>query len=163
MGSLATEKEMVTHGIIAPGAKVKDGPIDVSSSAITDSIKAKLEEKYDVSRAEKAKKWLEAVLKEDFKEDTLQESLKSGVRLCKAFNVVYPEDAIPKINNKDLVYMQRENLDMYVKACQAVGFNKSLVFDVADLYDGKNMTKVVENIVELANVGSKKSGLPKFE
>jgi len=162
MGSIATEKEVVTHGIIAPGSKVKEGPIDSSSASIEEGIKVRLETKYDSIRAEKAKKWLEDVLKETFSEETLQESLKSGIRLCKALNLVYP-GTIPKINEKETVYMQRENLDKYVKACARLGFNKSLLFDVPDLYDGKNMTKVVENIYELAHFGSRKSGLPKLE
>jgi hypothetical protein len=162
MGSIATEKEVVTHGIIAPGAKIKEGPADVSSSSIAEGIKVRQETKYDTSIADKAKKWLEDVLKETFTEETLQEALKSGVRLCNALNLVYP-GTIPKINSKGTVYMQRENLDKYVKACARLGFNKSLLFDVPDLYDGQNMTKVVENIYELAHFGSRKSGLPKLE
>jgi len=162
MGSLATEKEATGHGIIAPGAKIKEGPADERSDAMIEGIKVRQETKYDSSRADKAKKWLEDVLKETFAEDTLQEALKSGIRLCSALNLVYP-GSIPKINTKDTVYMQRENLDKYVKACARLGFNKSLLFDVPDLYDGKNMTKVVENIYELAHFGSRKSGLPKLE
>jgi len=162
MGSLATEKEIVGHGIIAPGAKTKEGPPDESSTGIMDSIKVRQETKYDAPRAEKAKKWLEELLKETFTEENLQESLKSGVRLCTALNLVYP-GTIPKINTKDTVYMQRENLDKYVKACGRLGFNKSILFDVPDLYDGKNMTKVVENIYELAHFGARKAGLPPLE
>jgi len=162
MGSLPTDKEAVGHGIIAPGAKIKEGPADESSSSINDSIKVRQETKYDSSRADKAKKWLEELLKETFAEESLQEALKSGVRLCNALNLVYP-GTIPKINSKDTVYMQRENLDKYVKACGRLGFNKSILFDVPDLYDGKNMTKVVENIYELAHFGSRKAGLPPLE
>jgi hypothetical protein len=162
MGSLATEKEATGHGIIAPGAKIKEGPADVSSDSMNESIKVRQETKYDSVRAQKAKKWLEEVLKETFPEETLQEALKSGVRLCHALNLVYP-GSIPKINTKDTVYMQRENLDKYVKTCGRLGFNKSNLFDVPDLYDGQNMTKVVENIYELAGFGSRKSGLPKLE
>jgi hypothetical protein len=162
MGSLATEKEAVGHGIIAPGAKIKEGPADVSSDSMIEGIKVRQETKYDSARADKAKKWLEEVLHETFAEETLQEALKSGVRLCNALNLVYP-GSIPKINTKDTVYMQRENLDKYVKACGRLGFNKSLLFDVPDLYDGKNMTRVVENLYELAHFGSRKSGLPKLE
>jgi len=162
MGSLATEKEVVTHGIIAPGAKIKEGPADVSSDSMKEAIQVRQETKYDSGRADKAKKWLEDVLKETFTEENLQEALKSGVRLCQALNLVYP-GSIPKINTKDTVYMQRENLDKYIKAWIRLGMNKSLLFDVPDLYDGKNLTKVVDNIYELARFGSRKSGLPKLE
>jgi len=162
MGSLAMDKEAIGHGIIAPGAKISEGPIDESSSSIETCIKVRQETKYDAPRAEKAKKWLEELLKESFTEENLQEALKSGVRLCNALNLVYP-GTIPKVNTKDTVYMQRENLDKYVKACGRLGFNKSILFDVPDLYDGKNMTKVVENIYELAHFGSRKAGLPPLE
>jgi len=162
MGSLATEKEVVSHGIIAPGSKTKEGPADASSDAMQESIKVRQETKYDSTRADKAKKWLEQVLGETFSEETLQEALKNGVRLCNALNAVYP-GSIPKISSSTTVYVQRENLDKYVKACGRLGFNKSNLFDVPDLYDGKNMTKVVENIYELAHFGSRKTGLPKIE
>jgi len=162
MGSLQTEKELVTHGIIAPGTKIKEGPADASSDSVHEHIQKRLETKLDKTREAKARAWLEEVLGEKFEEETFQDALKSGVRLCNALNKVYP-NSVPKVAATGPVFVQRENIGNYVKACGRLGFNKSNLFETTDLYDGKNMTKVVENVYELAHFGSRKTGFPKIE
>jgi len=162
MGSLQTEKELVTHGIIAPGTKIKEGPADASSDSQFEQIQKRIETKFDKPREQKAKQWLEEVLGEKFEEETLQEALKFGVRLCNALNKVYPQ-SVPKVATSGPVFVQRENIGNYVKACARLGFNKSNLFETTDLYDGKNLTKVVENVYELAHFGSRKPGLPKID
>jgi hypothetical protein len=162
MGSLPTEKELVTHGIIAPGTKIKEGPADASSDTVHEHIQKRLETKLDKPREAKARAWLEELLGEKFEEETFQEALKNGVRLCNALNKVYPQ-SVPKVNVTGPVFVHRENIGNYVKACGRLGFNKSNLFETTDLYDNKNMTKVVENVYELAHFGSRKPGLPKIE
>jgi len=162
MGSLQTEKELVTHGIIAPGTKIKEGPADFSSDAQFEQIQKRLETKLDKNREEKARAWLEELLGEKFEEETFQDALKSGVRLCNALNKVYPQ-SVPKVATSGPVFVQRENIGNYVKACGRLGFNKSNLFETTDLYDGKNLTKVIENVFELAHFGSRKPGLPKID
>jgi len=163
MGSLQTEKELVTHGIIAPGTKIKEGPIDFSNDSVQEHINKRIETKLDRNREQKARAWLEEVLGEKFEEESFQDALKTGVRLCQALNKVYPQ-SVPKINpSTGPVFNQRENIGNYVKACGRLGFNKSNLFETTDLYDGKNLTKVIENVFELAHFGSRKPGLPKIE
>jgi hypothetical protein len=162
MGSLQTEKELVTHGIIAPGTKIKEGPVDERSDTIHEHIAKRNELKLDKTREAKARSWLEELLGEKFEEESFQEALKTGVRLCNALNKVYPQ-SVPKIATTGPVFVHRENIGNYVKACARLGFNKSNLFETADLYDGKNLTKVVENVYELAHFGSRKPGLPKIE
>jgi len=162
MGSLQTEKELTTHGIIAPGTKIKEGPADASSDSIQEHISKRLETKLDKPREAKAKAWLEELLGEKFEEETFQDALKNGVRLCNALNKVYPQ-SVPKVNTGGVAFTQRENIGNYVKACARLGFNKSNLFDTNDLYEGKNLAKVVENVYELAHFGSRKPGLPKIE
>jgi len=168
MGSLQTEKELVTHGIIAPGTKIKDGPIDASSDTVQEHIAKRIETKLDKPREEKCKVWLAAVLGESFGEQSLQEILKDGSRLCVALNKVF-EKSVPKIHTpqegKTLKqFNEIENIGNYVKSCGRLGFNKSNLFDSLDLYEGRNMAKVVENVYELANFGSRGGrGLPKME
>jgi len=162
-GSIMVEKELVTHGIIAPGTKIKEGPTDASNDTVHEHIQKRIETKLDKNREQKAKAWLEELLAEKFEEETFQDSLKSGVRLCNALNKVYPQ-SVPKVNPATgPVFNQRENIGNYVKACGRLGFNKSNLFETTDLYDGKNLTKVVENVYELAHFGSRKPGLPKIE
>jgi len=162
MGSLQTEKELVTHGIIAPGTKIKEGPTDAFSDSVHEHIQKRLETKHDHSREAKARAWLESLLGETFQEETFQEALKNGVRLCNALNLVYPQ-SIPKVNKGSVDFQKIENVGNYVKACGRLGFNKSNLFETNDLWDGKNLPKVVENVYELAHFGSRKPGLPKIE
>jgi len=163
IGSIQVEKELVTHGIIAPGTKIKEGPADASSDTVHEHIQKRIETKLDRNREQKAKAWLEELLGEKFEEETFQDALKTGVRLCQALNKVYPQ-SVPKINPATgPVFNQRENIGNYVKACGRLGFNKSNLFETLDLYEGQNLTKVIENVYELAHFGSRKPGLPKIE
>jgi len=100
-------------------------------------------------------------LEEKFEEPTLQESLKNGVRICKALNKVYPA-SVRQINDKKLDFPQRENIGNYVKACKNLGFNKSLCFETNDLFEGANMTQVVDNLHQLALAGARK-GIGSYE
>jgi hypothetical protein len=160
-GSIAVEKEKVSHGIIRGDAKIKEGPPDASSDEIKEAIKQKQAAKLDQSRADRVKAWLETVLGEQFEEPTLQEALKSGVRICKALNKVYP-GSIRQINEQKVAFPQRENIGNYVKACKILGFNKSLLFETNDLFEGTNMTQVVDNLNQLALHGARK-GVQAYE
>lgn len=156
-GSIAIEKEKVSHGIIRGDAKIKEGPADASSDAIKEGIKQKQEAKFSSERAGKVQAWLEAVLDEKFSEENLQLALKSGVRIARALNKVYPQ-SIRVINDKPnaAAFLQIENIGNYVKACKNLGFNKSLLFETNDLYEGNNMTQVVNNLHQLALAGARK-------
>lgn len=115
------------------------------SAAIDAEIQKKLQSKYDEKLEGKVRAWLEEFLAEQFPEKTLQEALKSGVRLCKAANKVIP-GAIKKINTGNFAAMQRENISAYIKFCNTLAFNKGHMFETADLFDGKNMVQVIENV-----------------
>jgi len=155
MGSLPVDHQKPQHGIIRGDARVKEGPADAGSDQIADQIAARQAAHLDPERERKARAWIEAVLETKFEEATLAEALKSGVRLCQALNKVYP-GSVRKINDSKIAYMQIENIGNYIKACQTLGFNKSLLFETADLFESKNLTIVVDNLYELARMGSRK-------
>jgi hypothetical protein len=157
-GSIAVEKERVSHGIIRGDQRIKEGPPDASSDEIKEQIKQKQAAKLDQSREARVRLWLETVLEEKFEEPTLQEALKNGIRICKALNKVYP-GSIRQINEQKLAFPQRENIGNYVKACKILGFNKSLLFETNDLFEGTNMTQVVDNLHQLALHGARKNVL----
>jgi len=155
MGSIAVEKEKVSHGIIRGDQPVNNGPIDSSSDAMGAEIKARNEAKLDPKRVEKVRAWLSSVAGEDIGED-LQAALKSGVILCKTLNAVYPK-SVAKINDSKVAFMQIENIGNYLKACGILGFNKSLIFETADLFENRNFTIVIDNLYELGKIGTRKS------
>jgi len=131
---------------------------DTGTAALDAELLKKLELKWDVEKEQSARAWLESVLGETFTEGTLQAALQSGVRLCQAANKVVP-NIVKSINKQKMAPLQRENISNYLKACAAMSFNSANVFETMDLFDGKNMVKVVENIYELARKGQK-NGLP---
>jgi len=131
----------------------------VSSDAINADIKRKLEAKYDSGQEAKCRAWLEEFLGEKFQEPTLQEALKSGVRLCKAINKV-TGGVIKQISDKQMAAMQRENIARYIQVCRNIAMNRADVFETDDLFLGKNMVLVLANIRALSEkaVAKKASG-----
>jgi hypothetical protein len=154
-GSLPVDHAKAQHGIIRGDAKVKEGPADAGSDEIAAHIAARQAAHLDPDRGRKARAWLESILETKLEEPTLEEALKSGVRLCQALNKVYP-GSVRKINESKIAFMQIENISNYIKACQVLGFNKSLLFTTGDLYEGKNMTIVADNLYELARMAARK-------
>jgi len=136
----------------------RDGGTDTGTAGLDAELQKKLELKWDVEKEQNARAWLETVLEEKFSEGTLQAALQNGVRLCQAANKVAP-GIVKSINKQKMAALQRENVASYLKACGSMSFNSANIFETTDLYDGKNMVKVVENIYELASKGQKR-GLP---
>jgi len=105
--------------------------------------------------------WLEALTGREIG-NNLQEALKSGVILCEAINKIKP-NTIPNINRMSSPFKERENIESYIKACKELGMKEVDLFVTVDLYEGQNMTQVVDQICSLGGVAQKlNSKLPVF-
>eukprot|EP00339_Tiarina_fusa_P001689 CAMPEP_0116999016 /NCGR_PEP_ID=MMETSP0472-20121206/1886_1 /TAXON_ID=693140 ORGANISM="Tiarina fusus, Strain LIS" /NCGR_SAMPLE_ID=MMETSP0472 /ASSEMBLY_ACC=CAM_ASM_000603 /LENGTH=550 /DNA_ID=CAMNT_0004698343 /DNA_START=38 /DNA_END=1686 /DNA_ORIENTATION=+ len=135
-----------SKGSIAP--TTSDSP---SVSSLHDDISTKEEFKYSPELEDGAKKWIRLLLDDPslFTKDSLANTLKSGVILCKCINTIQP-GTIPKINTSSFNYSQMENIGNYLKACITLGLPKTDLFDTPDLWDKKNMNLVINNIHILA-------------
>jgi len=91
--------------------------------------------------------WLSAVLEEDLQGQSLQQCLLSGVRLCKLINAIMPE-MIARVNVGERPWGHMENIGNYTKACTLLGVTP--VFETPDLYEGKNLKCVAQNLVAVA-------------
>ena len=49
---------------------------------------------------------------------------------------------------------QRENIEMYLKACATYGLKEQDLFQVNDLYENKNLYMVVDNLYSLGGMVS---------
>ena len=49
-------------------------------------------------------------------------------------------------------FFQRENIEMYLKACIAYGLKEQDLFQVNDLYENKNLYMVVDNLYNLGGL-----------
>ena len=65
--------------------------------------------------------------------------------LCRLVNAIEP-NIVPKINTKAFGFGYVDNIGNYLKACEKLGLHKSDLFDPPDLYEGKNINLVVNNI-----------------
>merc|ERR1711988_1031790 len=102
-----------------------------------------------MDRRAEAQAFVEQVTGEPFAHpEDFQASLKDGVLLCKLFNSLHP-GSIPKISSSKMPFMQMENIDSYIKACESVGIPSHYNFMTVDLYEGKNLEQVALNIVTL--------------
>eukprot|EP00003_Mantamonas_plastica_P025459 TRINITY_DN4_c0_g1_i11.p2 TRINITY_DN4_c0_g1~~TRINITY_DN4_c0_g1_i11.p2 ORF type:complete len:221 (+),score=81.17 TRINITY_DN4_c0_g1_i11:1876-2538(+) len=101
--------------------------------------------KYDVEAEGQAQEWLEEVTGVAFSGSDFQDSLKDGIILCKAINEIAP-GSIKKINKMKAPFMQMENVSSYIDACKELGMPEHDLFVTVDLYEGKDMGQVVQNI-----------------
>jgi hypothetical protein len=112
-------------------------------------ISKKLESKFDAQAEKDALQWIEKVTSE--KVFDFAEGLKSGKVLCKLINTLRP-GTIPRYNPRPLPLMERDNLLLYLRACEQIGMQKGDLFDISDLYEKKNILNVIAHIYALARL-----------
>jgi len=94
------------------------------------------------------REWLAIVLDERIRPDiSLQDLLHDGILLCRLLNRIHP-DAIQTINGANSTqFLLRDNVNTFLKMCVSVlGLRPTVLFDVADLFEGRNMKRVFSTI-----------------
>ncbi|CAG0880976.1 unnamed protein product [Cyprideis torosa] len=122
----------------------------------------KAQAKFDLDRANQAIQWVEAMLEQDFdlpggrvtEASDFARVLKDGTALCHLINRLRP-GAVSKINTMKAPFKQRENIEMFVKACQEYGLKNQDIFQVNDLYENKNLYMVVDCLYALGGLAQK--------
>jgi len=111
----------------------------------------KVNAKYDKTLEATVRKWIESktglALDGDF-----QVALKSGVALCKLMNALQP-GAVKNINTSSMAFKQMENINNFLAAAQTFGVRSEDLFQTVSLYEGTNMTQVLQaldNVMRLA-------------
>jgi len=132
------------------GGKVTQGVAnDDVTYGMDRELKAKMEEKYTPEMRAKGKAIVERILGITLESDDLQEELKSGVVLCKMMLAVNP-GSIPAPKTSKMPFIQMENIASYLNGCQAMGLAVPDQFQTVDLFEGKNMGAVVQNLEAFA-------------
>lgn len=120
--------------------------------------------KFSIDRAQACMDWVESVTGKKIEyaeEDGLHEQLefgailKDGSILCQLINVLNP-GSVKKINTMNAPFKQRENIEMYLKGCEAYGLKAQDLFQVNDLYENKNLYMIVDNLYALGGMAQKK-------
>jgi len=125
----------------------------------------KSQAKFSLDRAREALDWVEAVLDRPLNYPSAEEGLrdqidfahilKDGIVLCELINCLVP-GAVRKINTMKAPFKQRENVEMFLKGCEAFGLKSQDLFQVNDLYEHKNLYMVVDCIFALGGMAQKK-------
>jgi len=120
----------------------------------------KSQSKFSPERANDCMIWIQEVtgltLDMDMKDPIdFANQLKDGSVLCQLINAIEP-GSVKKINTMKAPFKQRENIEMYLKACANYGLKEQDLFQVNDLYENKNLYMIVDNIYNLGGMTQKK-------
>ena len=63
--------------------------------------------------------------------------------------------SVKKINTMNAPFKQRENIEMFLKACESYGLVPQDLFQVNDLYEQKNLYMVVDNLHALGGLAQR--------
>ncbi|XP_032219403.2 muscle-specific protein 20 isoform X1 [Nematostella vectensis] len=106
----------------------------------------KIDSKYDPTKEEEARKWIDTVLGESiFGEnggvDTVHQTLKDGQVLCRLANRL---GGNLKINQQKMPFKQMENIGNFLSFIEnKLGVAKNDLFQTVDLYEKSNMWNVI--------------------
>eukprot|EP00834_Sanchytrium_tribonematis_P004275 NODE_201_length_13147_cov_1.076104.p8 type:complete len:219 gc:universal NODE_201_length_13147_cov_1.076104:5207-5863(+) len=103
--------------------------------------------KIDPARVEETFQWMEEVLGEKLEHD-LQSTLKDGIVLLKLMSKITGNEY--KIEKSTLAFKQMENITRFLNEAKKVGVPDMEIFVTLDLYEAKNLNKVIECIGSLA-------------
>jgi len=103
--------------------------------------------KFDPVRAKEAQEFVEEVTGEKMKGEFV-DWLESGVVLCTLLNKLQPK-TVAKINNSAMPFKKMENIAAYIEGSRKLGVPDEYNFVTVDLFEGKNLGQVVQNIIAL--------------
>jgi hypothetical protein len=115
--------------------------------------------KYDPALEKKVRTSL-AILVPEHKEAldneklSLQDVLKDGIILCKFMNKIAP-NKIPRVNTMQVAFKQMENIANYLKACAQIGLTEVECFETNDLFEGRDLMAVLNNLNAFLNLHEK--------
>jgi len=120
--------------------------------------------KFSLERAQECMDWIEAVIERKIEypegaegirdQNDFGAVLKNGHLLCETVNKLNP-GSVKKINTMNAPFKQRENIELYLKACEAYGLSAQDLYQVNDLYENKNLYMVVDNLYALGGLAQR--------
>eukprot|EP00747_Dinoflagellata_sp_TGD_P111109 gnl/TRDRNA2_/TRDRNA2_171136_c0_seq1.p1 gnl/TRDRNA2_/TRDRNA2_171136_c0~~gnl/TRDRNA2_/TRDRNA2_171136_c0_seq1.p1 ORF type:complete len:839 (-),score=180.61 gnl/TRDRNA2_/TRDRNA2_171136_c0_seq1:34-2550(-) len=86
----------------------------------------------------------------DEEEMTMQVALRSGEALCDLVNAIWPGRITGILRGQVKPYRRVENISRFLRACSEIGVSAQNTFELVDLVEGKNLSRVVRCIQALA-------------
>lgn len=91
-----------------------------------------------------AKQWMEDILQKDIPPIVqLEEALRNGVTLAEIVSALYPERKIRIFRNERLQYRHSDNIAIFFRFLAEVELPDLFRFELIDLYEKKNIPKVI--------------------
>ncbi|KAJ7389582.1 hypothetical protein OS493_030266 [Desmophyllum pertusum] len=127
-------------------------PERASGSEMDEQRKQQMAYQY-LCHLEEAKVWMEACLNEELPATTeLEEAFRNGVFLAKLGNFFSPETVplrkifdkeFKVLNSRGLHFRHTDNINYFMNGCGKVGLPKVFFPETTDIYDRKNMPKLI--------------------
>ncbi|KAI9306910.1 the calponin-homology domain of Rng2, partial [Cunninghamella echinulata] len=112
-------------------------------------------------RIGEAKEWIEDCIQEEipsiFK---LEENLRNGIILAKLSNWILPEAAKKIYYGNKLQFRHSDNINHYLSTLRTIGLPITFWFELTDLYDKKNIPKVIHSIHALSHFLARRNMAP---
>ncbi|XP_075246576.1 myophilin-like [Convolutriloba macropyga] len=128
---------------------------------LTAELQEKKDAKYDPEMEKEVVEWMGVITGETLYvsgAQELQETLRDGVYLCNLINCIQ-DGSVKKINKSKMPFKQMENIGNFLDACAKFGVKQHDMFQTVDLYEGQNMSQVVNGIYALGR-RAQKVGMP---
>ncbi|KAJ3303693.1 hypothetical protein HDV03_003566 [Kappamyces sp. JEL0829] len=112
-----------------------------------------------------AKEWIEACLKEDIpRTEDLEEALRNGITLAYLAKFFQPS-CVKKIfeDKTKLQFRHSDNINFFFQACKAERLPEVFFFELTDLYEKKNIPKVIYCIHALSYLLAKAGKAPNIK
>ncbi|KAK8240224.1 ras GTPase-activating protein family IQGAP [Phyllosticta capitalensis] len=91
-----------------------------------------------------AKQWIEDIIKKQLPPVVqLEEALRDGVTLAEIVQAMYPKRRIRIFRNPKLQYRHSDNIDLFFQFVAEVELPELFRFELVDLYEKKNIPKVI--------------------
>ncbi|XP_071956739.1 myophilin-like isoform X2 [Antedon mediterranea] len=119
------------------------------SFGMSAEVKRKLDGKRNPEQEQKVREFIEFHLGEPFPSDNYQESLKNGILLCRLLKKFHP-GFTAKIDKGKMPFNQRCNVENFCEGLKTFGLQEMELFQVNDLFEGKNLAQVTACIVAFA-------------
>ncbi|KAF9322348.1 hypothetical protein BG003_000019 [Podila horticola] len=111
-----------------------------------------------------AKEWIEACINEEIDAiTTLEESLRNGVVLAKLARFFDPTSVRKIFEHPVLQYKHSDNINCLFKAMRKLKLPEIFIFELTDLYDKKNIPKVIYCIHALSHMLASRGVAPNIK
>jgi Ras GTPase-activating-like protein IQGAP2/3 len=91
-----------------------------------------------------AKEWIEDVIHKSIPPIVeLEEALRNGITLAELVQVFYPDQVLKIIRDPKLKFKYTDNIVLFFRFCEDIGLPELFRFELIDLYEKKNIPKVI--------------------